>query len=254
MMAGTAKTTEFWVRIASLLGTFLVWQVAATVADRPLVPTPAVVLASMWRSLVAGDLLYHLGVTLARVAVSFVLAMGIGTAWGVLMGRYGWIDAGLDGILILGLNIPALVTAVLCYIWFGLGEMAAVTAVALNKIPTVAVSLREGTRAVDRGLLDVAHVFRLPRGRTFLRIYLPQLFPYLMAAARSGLALIWKIVLVVELLGRSNGIGFQLATYFQFFDITSILAYTLAFATAVLLVEGAGLRPMERRLSRWRAG
>jgi ABC-type nitrate/sulfonate/bicarbonate transport system permease component len=253
MTAATARSGESWARVLSLLGTLLLWQLAAVWLHRPFLPTPAVVLASMWRSLAAGELLYHLGVTLARVAVSFVLAMGIGTACGILMGRYRWADAGLDGLLILGLNIPALVTAILCYVWFGLGEVAAVTAVALNKIPTVVVSVREGARTVDRGLLDVAHVFHVPRGRTFLRIYLPQLYPYLMAATRSGLALIWKIVLVVELLGRSNGIGFQLAIYFQFFDITSILAYTLAFATTVLLVEEAGLRPMERRLTRWRA-
>jgi len=253
MSAAPARSTESWVRILSLLGTLLVWQLAAVLVHRPFLPTPAVVLASMGRYLASGELLYHLGITLARVAASFVLAMAIGTACGVLMGRYRSVDAALDGILILGLNIPALVTAILCYIWFGLGEVAAVTAVALNKIPTVVVSVREGARAVDRGLLDVAQVFQVPPGRTFLRVYLPQLYPYLMAATRSGLALIWKIVLVVELLGRSNGIGFQLGTYFQFFDITSILAYTLAFATAVLVVEGAGLRPVERHLTRWRA-
>ena len=84
------------------------------------------------------------------------------------------------------------------------------------------------------------------------KVYLPQLYPYLMAAARSGLALIWKIVLVVELLGRSNGVGFQLNVFFQFFDIESILAYTLAFAAVILVVEAAGLRPLERRLNRWR--
>ncbi|HRP98634.1 MAG TPA: ABC transporter permease subunit, partial [Rhodocyclaceae bacterium] len=82
--------------------------------------------------------------------------------------------------------------------------------------------------------------------------YLPQLVPYLMAAARSGLSLIWKIVLVVELLGRSNGIGFQLNVFFQFFDIAGILAYTLVFAAVVLLVEAAAMRPLERRLTKWR--
>lgn len=66
------------------------------------------------------------------------------------------------------------------------------------------------------------------------------------------MALIWKIVLVVELLGRSNGMGFQLGTFFQFFDITSILAYTLAFIIIVLCVEGLLLRPLERYLNRWR--
>lgn len=169
------------------------------------------------------------------------------------MGRSRRLDAGLDGILVLGLNLPALVTIFLCYIWFGLTDVAAVIAVALNKIPTVVVTVREGARAVDQSLMEVATAFRVPRMRTFTRVYLPQLFPYLMAAARSGLALIWKIVLVVELLGRSNGVGFKLGTYFQFFDITSILAYTLAFAGIVLAIESILMRPMERRLTKWRA-
>ena len=55
--------------------------------------------------------------------------------------------------LILGLNIPALVTAIVCYIWLGLGEVAAVTAVALNKIPTVVVMLREGARVFGAAVL-----------------------------------------------------------------------------------------------------
>ena len=63
------------------------------------------------------------------------------------------------------------------------------------------------------------------------------------AAARSGLALIWKIVLVVELLGRSNGVGFQIEIYFQLFDVTMILAYTLAFILVVQTIEWAALQP-----------
>jgi NitT/TauT family transport system permease protein len=208
---------------------------------------------SLWIYATQGRLLLDLGITLARVGVSFLIAMALGTALGIVMGRYRRLDAALDGLLILGLNIPALVTIILCYVWFGLTEAAAVTAVALNKIPTVVVTLREGARAVDRSLLQVAQVYRLPRLRALTRVYLPQLYPYLMAAARSGLALIWKIVLVVELLGRSDGVGFQLGAFFQFFDITGILAYTLAFAAVVLAIEAAVMRPLERRLTRWRA-
>ena len=73
-----------------------------------------------------------------------------------------------------------------------------------------------------------------------------------MGAARSGLALIWKIVLVVELLGRSDGVGFQLSIYFQYFDISAILAYTLAFIGIIFIIESAILRPLEVRLTRWR--
>ena len=73
-----------------------------------------------------------------------------------------------------------------------------------------------------------------------------------MASARGGIALIWKIVLVVELLGRSNGVGFKLYGFFQFFDIAGILAYTLTFVFLILIVEFVIVRPFERRISVWR--
>ena len=69
-----------------------------------------------------------------------------------------------------GLNIPALVTIILCYVWFGLNDWAAILAVAINKIPTVIVTVREGARAVDPRLLEVARAYRLGRRTTFLRV------------------------------------------------------------------------------------
>jgi NitT/TauT family transport system permease protein len=81
---------------------------------------------------------------------------------------------------------------------------------------------------------------------------LPELFPFIIAAARSGLALIWKIVLVVELLGRGNGVGFQIGTFFNLFDVASILAYTIAFVAVIQFIELAILRPLERRANQWR--
>lgn len=241
-----------WVRLLSLAGFFLLWHLAAVWFASSTLPPPALVFRRMFEEAVSGSLPFHLGVTLARVAVSFLLAMAIGTAIGIAMGRWRQLDLLLDGWLVLGLNIPALVTIILCYVWFGLSDVAAIVAVAVNKIPTVVVTVREGARAIDRGLMQVAHAYRLPRWRTFTHVYLPQLYPWLIASARSGLSLIWKIVLVVELLGRSNGIGFQLNMFFQLFDIAGILAYTLTFAAVVLVVEAAGLRPLERRLMRWR--
>jgi NitT/TauT family transport system permease protein len=83
-------------------------------------------------------------------------------------------------------------------------------------------------------------------------VFLPQLAPRLLAAARAGLALTWKIVLVVELLGRSNGVGFQIYLYFQLFDVAGILAYTLAFVAVMLLIELLLVQPLERHATRWR--
>jgi len=145
------------------------------------------------------------------------------------------------------------VVIILCYLWFGLGEIAAIIAVTINKFPVVVVNMREGARAVDQDLLQVAAAFRLDRQRRLFKVYLPQLYPYLLLSARSGLALVWKIVLVVELLGRSNGVGFQLGIYFQFFDIQSILAYSFAFIAVVMAIEYLLISPLDRRLTKWRS-
>lgn len=243
---------ESALRVTSLLAFVALWQIAAWFLESPNLPTPATVCARVYEEAISWALPSHLGITLWRVVVSFVLAMLVGTIVGIAMGRSRRLDLLLDGWLILGLNIPALVTIILCYIWFGLSDVTAILAVAINKIPTVVVTVREGARAVDRDLLQVAKAYRLSFWTTLSRVFLPQLYPYFMVGARSGLSLIWKIVLVVELLGRSNGIGFQLNMFFQMFDIAGILAYTLVFAAIVMLVEVAALRPLEQRLTRWR--
>ncbi len=217
-----------------------------------ILPSPVAVLRRLLVEASSGEMEIQVAITLARVAASFVVAMLAGTAIGIVMGaRRRW-DLLLDAPLLIALNMPALVIIILVFVWTGLNEFAVVLAVALNKIPSVVVSVREGARAVDSELLQVARSFALSRRTTFLRVYLPQLTPYLMAATRNGIAIIWKIVLVAELIGCSSGVGFKLGGFFQFFDIASVLAYTAVFVGLFALIEGALLRPLERRLTGWR--
>ncbi len=250
--AGRSLWRAWGAAVSSLALLVLAWQGLAWLAGDPrLMPPPAVVAARLLEE-AGGELPFHLGVTLARVAAAFALAMSLGSAVGIVMGRFAGLDRLAGPWLVFFLNLPALVTIVLCYIWIGLDETAAVVAVAINKIPNVAVTLREGARALDPRLDAMARVYGVPFGRRLRHVVLPQLYPYLAAAARSGLALVWKIVLVVELLGRPHGVGFQIATFFQFFDVAGILAYALAFVAVVQAIEWLLLQPLERVANRWR--
>lgn len=252
VQGGTVFSNDRYLRALSLLLLLLGWQGLAWAAASPLMPTPVAVALKLWQHIDQGTLLQDVGITLWRVGASFTVAMAVGTAIGIALGRWRRLDQVFDIWIVLGLNIPALVVMILCFIWLGLNEGAAILAVALNKIPLVAVTLREGARTLDDDLVAVARVLGLSEGRALRKVYLPQLYPYLMAAARNGLSLVWKIVLVVELIGRSNGVGFQLGVHFQFFDIASILAYSGAFIVVVLVVEAMVLRPLEASLTRWR--
>lgn len=239
-------------RLLSFVLFLATWWVAALFAGGARLPSPAAVLNVTFAEARSGALFFHLGATLARVTFAFVLAMTLGSAIGYLMGRVRLANRLGDPWLILLLNLPALVVIVLAYIWAGLTEVAAIAAIAINKLPTAVVTLREGTRALDRSLDEMATVFAFSRWRTFRHVILPQLAPYIAAAARSGLSLVWKIVLVAELLGRPNGVGFEIGVAFQLFDTPLLLAYSLTFAAVVLIIETLLVQPFEARASRWR--
>lgn len=244
--------TRLGVTLLSLLVLVALWQVLALLLASPLLPGPPAVAAALARTAESGALFFNIGVTLARVAAAFVLAMAFGSAIGIALGRSARLDGLFGPWVIVLLNLPALVVIILCYVWFGLTEVAAITAVAVNKIPNVAVTMREGSVALSRDLDEMARAFRFSRMASLRHVILPQLAPFFAASARTGLALTWKIVLVVELLGRSNGVGFELQTAFQLFDVATILAYALAFTAVVQVIEIGVIQPWERHAGRWR--
>ena len=239
-------------RLVPLILLLAAWQIGSRLASPGMLPPPLAVVSVVAMEARSGALFSNLAITLARVAASFALAMVFGTVLGVAMGRNKTIDRLCDPLVIVLLNLPALVVIVLAYIWIGLSEAAAIGAVALNKLPNTAVTLREGARALDKNLDEMAELFGLSWRAKARHVVLPQLAPYVAAAMRSGLSLVWKIVLVVELLGRSNGVGFEIGIAFQLFDVTRLLAYALPFIGLMLAIETLLVQPFERHISRWR--
>ena len=112
--------------------------------------------------------------------------------------------------------------------------------------------LREAGRTLSPDLDDMARVFRMGALSRLRHVILPQLAPAIAAAGRSGIALIWKIVLVVEFLGRSNGVGFEIHLHFSSFDVARVLAWALAFVVVMLLIDLGLLRPWQAHAGRWR--
>jgi NitT/TauT family transport system permease protein len=239
-------------RLISFLALIGLWQIAAHFGDPRLLPGPMAVFATMRLEAASGALFTALCVTLARVAAAFVLAMAAGSAIGYAMGRNTLFDRVADPWIIVLLNLPALVIVVLAYIWVGLNEAAVIGAVALNKLPITVVTIREGVRALDARLDEMARVFGFSPLRRLNHVVAPQLAPFFAAATRAGLSLVWKIVLVAELMGRPNGVGFEINVAFQLFDVPLLLAYALPFTAIMLIIETLVVQPFERHASRWR--
>jgi NitT/TauT family transport system permease protein len=239
-------------RILSLAAMVAVWAVAAALAQSRLLPGPLTVGATILADLRSGELPFQMSCTLARVTGSFAIAMVLGSIAGYAMGRSATLDRYADPWLVVLINMPALVTIIFAYIWIGLDETAAILAVAVNKLPNVTVVMREGARALDPDLDEMAEAFKFTWITRIRHVVIPQLAPYLAASSRSGLSIVWKIVLVVELIGRPNGVGFVLGSAFSLFDMAKILSYAISFIALMLVIEGFLVQPLERRAIRWR--
>ncbi len=239
-------------RVYSLAVLIAVWAVIAALVQSRLLPGPLTVGATIVADIRSGELPFQMACTLARVIGSFAIAMLLGIMAGYAMGRVKAVDRYADSWLIVLINLPALVTIIFAYVWIGLNETAAILAVAINKLPNVIVLIREGARALDPELDDMAEVFRFSRLSRIRHVVIPQLAPYLAASSRSGISIVWKIVLVVELIGRPNGVGFVLGSAFSLFDMARILGYAISFIVLMLMVESFLVQPLERHAVRWR--
>jgi NitT/TauT family transport system permease protein len=239
-------------RFFSLAILIAAWAITATLVHSRLLPGPLVVGATTLAELRSGELPFQMACTLARVIGSFAIAMTLGTVAGYAMGRSKSLDRFADSWLVVLINTPALVVIIFAYIWIGLNETAAILAVAINKLPNVIVVMREGSRALDPEIDEMARAFQFTGIKKIRHVVIPQLAPYLAATSRSGLSIVWKIVLVVELLGRPNGVGFVLGSAFSLFDMAKILSYSICFIVLMLIIEGLVVQPLERRANRWR--
>jgi NitT/TauT family transport system permease protein len=239
-------------RFLSLAVLVAAWAISAALAQSRLLPGPLAVGATTLAEIRSGELPFQMACTLGRVIGSFAIAMILGSIAGYAMGRSKALDRFADSWLVVLINMPALVVIIFAYVWIGLNETAAILAVAINKLPNVIVVMREGTRALDPEIDEMATAFQFTALKKIRHVVIPQLAPYLAASSRSGLSIVWKIVLVVELLGRPNGVGFVLGSAFSLFDMAKILSYAICFIVLMLVIEGLVVQPLERRANRWR--
>ncbi len=239
-------------RLGSLAALLGVWVVLSLVLPSTIVPGPLEVVAAAWGNLLSGEAVRHLSLTILRVTLGLALAMVLGTATGLVMGLSRRGELFLDSWVMVGLTVPAIVYGMICLLWFGLNNAAAVIAIGITAFPSVAVNIWQGVKSIDPQLVGMAQAFRLGRRDVVLKIVLPQLVPYVLASLRFALGICWKICTTVELIGMSSGVGYMLNYWFGLFSMTQVFAWTLSFVVVMLAIEVAVFKPLEQRLAGWR--
>ena len=234
---------------AAMLG---IWQVAAYYLPFGTLPNPLEVSVEMWEIVASGALVSDFFASVLKTFAGFGVAVLIGAPVGYLMGRYNyWRAFFLDGVTVAG-TIPALTYAVLSLIIFGLSNLGPVLAVALVSTPYVALNVAEGIRGVDQNLVRMSQAFGRSPQQIRRDVFIPTIVPYLFAAVRMSFAVAWKVEALTEVFGGTNGVGFQIRTEYQLFNITGVIAWMALFIVFMLLIERLLLRKLEKRVLAWR--
>jgi NitT/TauT family transport system permease protein len=208
----------------------------------------------MGQNIMSGQAFYHLYKTLLRVGLGLVLTMVLGVAVGTIMGLSRNGELFLDSWVMVGLTVPAIVYSIVCLLWFGLNEAAAIIAIGTAAFPAVSISIWQGIKAMDMQLVSMGQAFHLSKTAIIRKIIFPQLLPHILASMRYALGICWKICTTVELIGMSSGVGFQLNYWFGLFSMAQVFAWTLLFLLVMFAIEYLIFKPVEQRLTRWRSG
>jgi NitT/TauT family transport system permease protein len=228
------------------------WEILARVTASPLVPDVGDVFGEIRRLVVGGFALRQIGITLGRIMAGFGVAFALSLVVGIAAARSVTFRRFIDPAIILGLTVPGLVWALLCVIWFGIGLTTPIVAIALGIGPVMVLHVIQGMKAVDSDIVEMAHVFRLSTRDKLIHVWIPSLVPHLIGGARVGLSLGWKVIVLVELFGLSNGVGYQLNSEFSSQNVAGVLAWTIVFWAVMVVIEYGILQSLERASSQWR--
>ena len=124
--------------------------------------------------------------------------------------------------------------------------------IVLIVFPFVSLNIWEGTKAVEKSLIDMAHVYRANRWLMVRKVLIPQLMPYVFSSLRIALSLSWKIALVGEAFGVGTGVGQKLVYWFQDTRVDMMLAWGLSFMVVMVFIDVVVFRLWERRTFAWR--
>jgi ABC-type nitrate/sulfonate/bicarbonate transport system permease component len=192
------------------------------------------------------DLLPSLG----RMLAGFALAVGGGVALGALLGFSRTLSTALDPVLqfLRALPPPALIPVSLLV--FGAGDSAKVFLIALGAVWPVLLNTVDGVRGVDRTAMDMARSYRVPAHARLTRLVLPAALPRIFAGARTALGIAIILMVVSELIGADNGVGYVVQLAQRGFDIPEMWAGTLLLG---LLGFGANALfvAVEKRVLHW---
>jgi ABC-type nitrate/sulfonate/bicarbonate transport system permease component len=236
--------------LASIVVFLAIWQIVGASVDPILFATPTKVVSAFWDLLTSGQLAPAFGKAMGDLAIGFGLAVVVGIAVGILMGRSPTAERVLNPYVNFFQATPLIALVPLVVIWFGVGLEARVAVVFMLAVWSIMINTATGVKETPGSLIDVGRVYKLSRRQAIMTIALPNAVPSIFAGLRIGLgkALIGMVIAQMEI--SITGLGGLVVNYGNAFKTAYLLA-AIVTASMVGVVAAAGLELLRRWLFPW---
>ena len=229
-----------------------VWEILSRTGVVPAyqLPAPSVILETILGLAADGSLWGHIGITVYRVFIGFLIGTAFAVILGGVVGFYSKAEQIFDPMIQAFRSIPSLAWVPLFILWMGIGEPSKVTMIAVGVFFPVYLNVVSGIGGVDRKLIEVGKMYGLNTFQLIKRVILPASLPSFLTGLRSGLGLGWMFVVAAELMGASTGLGYLLVLGQNTLSPETILASIVLFAIIGKLSDWI-LKTVELRSLHW---
>ena len=214
------------------------WQLWASQAHSSFFPPPSTIVARMYHLWFSGpaahvfltpDATGNILPSLGRIFAGLAIATAIGVPLGIALGRSPAVTAYLNPLLQFARALPVVTMAPVFIVLFKIGTQMEVATIAFGTIWPILLNTIDGAASVDPVQLETARAFRLSRWERLVWLIVPAALPKTFAGFRLSLSLSLILMVFAELVGSSDGIGYEMSNATNSFDLT------LLWSTIVLL-------------------
>jgi len=243
---------EHWIAVGSPIVLLVAWEWASATGllREAFFPRPSTIVGHL-RSLVAdGTLWGHTATTLVRIGWAFALAAVLGVGIGLAMGIWRRLREGLDPVFAAIYPIPSVLFLPIVSFLVPPGEVALIVTSAVTSFFLVAFTTTHGVRQIDRLVVEAAVHYDARGWRLFASVLLPGALPFIFTGLRLGLGFTLIVVVAVEIVSASRGLGALLWLSWQILKVEDMYAtfFVIALLGAAL---SYGLAALRARLLPW---
>lgn len=257
--ARATRWAGHWVVLAASVA---IWQEWADAHRSVFFPAPSAIVAQMYHLWFSGPA-SHLALTsaaignvlpsLGRIGLGLAIATGVGLPLGIAIGRSEQLSGYLEPLLHYGRSLPPVALVTVFITLFKLGNEMEIAFIAFGTIWPILVNTIDGARSVDRLQVETAQVFRLSASDRITRLILPATLPKFFAGLRLSVSLSLVVMVVAELTGSTDGIGYEMNVAYGNYQMTTLWAGIVLLGILGYLLN-ALLSGVEHYVLAWHRG